>query len=242
MQPQAGVPLYVAVRRQISDAIVSGEWPPGTVLPSEVTLAQSLGVAVGTVRRALIELAREGMLSRRRKTGTVVISQTPYFSLRSYVQYFRLHAADGTLVESTPDVRSVTVGTANERERAGLRLAPGADVIRIHRLRLVEGRPTMREQLALNAAILPDFPTELETVPKLIFIHLLERYGLRVTVVNEKLTARLADADDRELLQLDDPAAVLGINGTAFDQSGRPVLISHCAATTAEHVYANEVR
>ena len=48
-----GAPLHEAVKRRVSEAILVGEWSPGTVLPSEVALAAMFGVAVGTVRRAL---------------------------------------------------------------------------------------------------------------------------------------------------------------------------------------------
>ncbi len=242
MQPQAGIPLYEAVKRQISEAIMTGEWPPGTVLPSEVVLAQNLGVAVGTVRRALIELAREGMLSRRRKTGTVVIGETPHFSLRSFFQYFRLHRHDGTLVHSIVRVLSIETGPAGESERVALRLEPGAEVVRVERLRLLDGRPVMRDRITLNAATLPGFPVRMEDMPERIYAHLLERHGVRVTVVNERLTARLAGPEDRELLELDDPSAVLCIEETSYDQSGRPVLLASRTATTENHMYVNEIR
>src|SRR5262245_16243840 len=98
------VPLYEIVKRHISEAIVSGKWAPGTVLPGEVQLAQSFGVAVGTVRRALAELTAEGLLARRRKTGTVVTGRSAHHSLRSFFQYFRLHGIDGSLVRSRAKV------------------------------------------------------------------------------------------------------------------------------------------
>src|SRR5471030_3169518 len=85
---QAAAPLYEGVKRQISEAILLGQWAPGTVLPGEVALTQLFGVAVGTVRRALMDLTAEGLLTRRRKTGTIVTGRTPHHSLRYFFQYF----------------------------------------------------------------------------------------------------------------------------------------------------------
>ena len=76
------------------------------------------GVAVGTVRRALGDLTAEGMLRRRRKTGTVVTGRTPHHSLRHFFQYFRLHDRDGELVRSAAKVLSVGVARANREEGA----------------------------------------------------------------------------------------------------------------------------
>ena len=237
-----GAPLHEAVKRRVSEAILVGEWPPGTVLPSEVALAAMFGVAVGTVRRALGDLTAEGMLSRRRKTGTVVTGRTPHHSLRHFFQYFRLHDRDGGLVRSTAKVLSVGVARANREESSSLQLAPGAEVIHVHRLRIVGGKPVMRDRLVLPAAAVPDFPTVPSRVPELLYVHLIERYGLRVSAVREQITAALANAEDLRLLRLRPPAPLLVIDEVAFDQSGAPVLLGSHRATTAGHCYVNEVR
>lgn len=237
-----GAPLHEAVKRRVSEAILVGEWPPGTVLPSEVALAAMFGVAVGTARRALTDLTAEGMLSRRRKTGTVVTGRTPHHSLRFFFQYFRLHDRDGGLVRSTARVLSVGVAAANEAEGARLQLGPGAKVVRVDRLRLVAGRPIMRDCLSLPAGLVPDFPNTPARVPELLFLHLVERYGIRISAVREQLTAALADSEDLRLLRLRRPAALLVIDEVAYDQSGAPVLLGIHRAVTREHCYVNEVR
>jgi GntR family transcriptional regulator len=182
------------------------------------------------------------MLSRRRKTGTVVTGRTPHHSLRFFFQYFRLHDRDGGLVRSTAKVLSVGVATANEAECSRLRLSQGAEVVRIDRLRLVGGKPIMRDCMSLPAALVPDFPTTPNRVPELLFLHLVERYGIRISAVREQITAALAEADDLRLLKLRRPAALLVIDEEAYDQSGAPVLLGIRRAITKEHCYVNEVR
>lgn len=161
---ELSVPLYEVVKRQITEAIMMGKWPAGTVLPSEIALSQKFGVAVGTIRRALQDLTNEGLLSRRRKTGTVVTGRTPQHSLRFFFQYFRLHGLDGSLQNSTSDILSLKRRAANEEERAGLRLDDAAEVISIHRLRSVGGKPVMHEVMALSASMLPEFPDKKEEI------------------------------------------------------------------------------
>ncbi|MBF9032798.1 UTRA domain-containing protein [Rhodobacterales bacterium HKCCE2091] len=60
------------VKAGILDRIRGGDWPPGTRIPNEVELAETLGCARATVSRAMRELADDGVLDRRRRAGTWV--------------------------------------------------------------------------------------------------------------------------------------------------------------------------
>ena len=242
LDEMAAVPLYEVVKRHISEAILMGRWAPGTVLPGEVALAQRFGVAVGTVRRALSDLTVEGLLARRRKTGTIVTGRSPHHSLRSFFQFFRLHGRDGTVLRSQARVVDVQVTAPTASERSILGLGAEGQVLRIQRTRRIERIPVMRDRLVMDAARLADFPTAPRKVPELLYLHLLERYGIRVSAVREQVTAALADADDLKLLDLAPPAAVLVIDEVAYDQTGRPTLIGNHRARTDRHCYVNEVR
>jgi GntR family transcriptional regulator len=238
----AAVPLYEAVKRHISEAILMGRWAPGTVLPGEVALAQRFGVAVGTVRRALSDLTVEGLLTRRRKTGTVVTGRSPHHSLRSFFQYFRLHGRDGSLLRSQARVVDIQLAMPTAAERTGLGLGDDGKIIRIRRIRRVERVPVMRDLMVIDASRVPEFPIVPRKVPELLYLHLLEHYGIRISAVREQVTAALADADDLKLLDLRPPAAVLVIDEIAYDQAGRPTLLGLHRARTDWHCYVNEVR
>ncbi len=61
------------VRQVARDRIASGVWAQGSIIPTEVDLAAAFGCARATVNRALRELADEGLLDRRRRSGTRVV-------------------------------------------------------------------------------------------------------------------------------------------------------------------------
>lgn len=65
-------PLYDQIRRSIRDLVLSGAWPPGTPVPPEHALMEHLGASRMTVHRALAQLSKEGLIIRRRRSGTVV--------------------------------------------------------------------------------------------------------------------------------------------------------------------------
>ncbi len=236
-----GAPLYEVVKRYVSEAILMGNWTAGMVLPAENVLAADFGVSVGTVRKALAELTAEGLLMRRRKTGTVVTGWAPLHNLRYFFQYFRLHDKDGTLIKSSTRILDCERGEATQSEADKLQLPLGAPVIRLHRLRVVSGINAMHEFLVLPAARLPGFP-EADEVPELLYRFLLEQYGIRVAAVREQLTAELATEQDAQLLNLDRPCAVMVIDEVSCDQSTTPVLLAHHRASTEHFAYMNEVR
>lgn len=234
-------PLHERLKRQLSEEILVGRWAPGAVLPGEVTLAQRFGVAVGTVRRALAALVAEGLLTRRPRAGTVVTGRSPEHSLRFFFRYFRLHGADGSLKRSSAVALSLEEIPAGSEDARRLCAAPGTPLLRLRRLRTVDGAPVMIDLYRIPAARVPAFPRAPERVPELLFLHLNEAYGIRITAVREELAAEPATEEDRRLLGLPDPAAVLVIEATVFDQAGSPVLLTTQRASTAMHRYVNEV-
>lgn len=68
-----GTPLYVQVANNLKEAIVSGEYPVGSLLPTEDSLCEHFSVSRYTVREALRLLRNDGLVSSRRGAGTEVI-------------------------------------------------------------------------------------------------------------------------------------------------------------------------
>lgn len=72
---------FIARHQKIAESFMAkiaiGKWGVGDQLPSEQALAEEYGVSRFTVRSALDELQKRGMISRRRRFGTIVTSQKP---------------------------------------------------------------------------------------------------------------------------------------------------------------------
>jgi GntR family transcriptional regulator len=65
-------PLYLQVMEQIKRRVAVGDLPPGTELPSIRQLAADLNISVITIKRAYLELEREGVIFTRQGKGSVV--------------------------------------------------------------------------------------------------------------------------------------------------------------------------
>jgi GntR family transcriptional regulator len=65
-------PKYLSLYQAIAEAVESGEFAPGAQLPPEDRLARTLGLSIGTVRKAMQTLTEDGVLTRRQGAGTFV--------------------------------------------------------------------------------------------------------------------------------------------------------------------------
>ncbi|MET0291107.1 MAG: GntR family transcriptional regulator [Steroidobacteraceae bacterium] len=65
-------PLYLQVKEQIQRRIALGDWSPGAEIPSIRTLAAAIQVSVITIKRAYLELEREGAIVTRQGKGSFV--------------------------------------------------------------------------------------------------------------------------------------------------------------------------
>jgi GntR family transcriptional regulator len=86
MASALGQSRYGGVASALRERILAGEWAPGEAIHAEATLAQSYGVALGTIRQALSLLVEDGLLDRRHGKGTFV---SPGLSGASMLRFFR---------------------------------------------------------------------------------------------------------------------------------------------------------
>jgi GntR family transcriptional regulator len=67
-----GRPMYLQIMEQIKRRIAVGDWPEGHPIPSIRQLAVDLKVSVITVKRAYLELEREGVIATQHGKGSIV--------------------------------------------------------------------------------------------------------------------------------------------------------------------------
>lgn len=65
-------PMYLQIMEQIRHRIAVGDWQPGRELPSIRALAVAVQVSVITVKRAYLELERDGVIVTRQGKGSFV--------------------------------------------------------------------------------------------------------------------------------------------------------------------------
>jgi GntR family transcriptional regulator len=86
----SGRPMYLQIMDQIKQKIAVGDWASGEEIPSIRQLAVSLQVSVITIKRAYLELEREGVIVTHHGKGSFV-APDPALSPRLYEEELDQH-------------------------------------------------------------------------------------------------------------------------------------------------------
>ncbi|GGX77423.1 GntR family transcriptional regulator [Litchfieldella qijiaojingensis] len=231
-------PLYQQIKEALMSRIVSGDWPPGTFIPSESTLAREYGVSVGTLRKALDTLASEHVVIRHQGKGTVVATHD---SDRSLFQFFHLVRLDGTrsLPISRVLIRERRVATADEAEALGL--TAGSEVVHIRRIRELEEAPALLEDVVVSSDRFRDLEREPQTLPNTLYQLYQQRYGQSVAHAEERLFAVAAGAIEQQYLGVELGSPLLEIRRIAKDLQGHALEYRVSRCETQNHCYLNEL-
>lgn len=208
-------PRYLQLAAAIDGLVHQGVYRPGDALPSERDLAQSSGYARVTVRRAIEELIRRGILSRRHGSGTYVASriEQPLSVLASFSEDIRSRGGKpGSVWVSRALARPMPA------ESMALGLGPDDSVVRFVRVRTADDEPLAIETAVVPATLLPS-PELVETS----LYEALAKRGHRAAHGVQRLQAGLATAEEARLLRIPDRAAILRIERRSFLENGRPM-------------------
>lgn len=137
LSKSAEEPLYRQLYRRLRSRIEAGEFGIGGAIPPESSLMRDYDVSRITVRSALEQLVRDGLIERQRGRGSFVRRERP--QTRSCLSSF----TDQMLaLGRTPSTEVVRLEPLPEEERGGLELpfADDAEVLLIERLRSVDGK------------------------------------------------------------------------------------------------------
>lgn len=215
------LPLYQRLRDNFAAAIAQGQWRAEEAIPSEAELAQTHGVAIGTVRKAVDQLVAEGVLDRQQGRGTFV--KRARFNA-SMFRFFRFQSEAGE--RRIPESRILRRETlpASAAVASALRIPVGDSVIHMSRLRLIDGVPLLAEDIWLPMArfepLLSLAPDKFGDLLYPLYEELCEQV---VVTAEETLTVETADPLKARLLQLQPHAPLIVIERLAFDLARQPL-------------------
>ena len=216
-----GTTVHAQIEDWLAGEIAVGALVPGDRLPTEHDLAAWFGVSRMTLRHALAELTRRGLVTRAvgRHGGTFVAApklEQDLTTLAGFSEQLRRHG-----MVAGARVLTATQRAAGPAAAAALRLAEDDPVYEVRRIRLADGRPMVLERSLFPAA---RFPGMLDCRLDGSLYELLEvKYGLRPHRARESLEPVTAGVREAEALEIAEGAPLMLVVRTAYARSGEPL-------------------
>lgn len=214
------LPLYLQLEESLRADILARRLQPHQQLPSERELCGQFRVSRMTVRQALLDLARDGLIYSRIGKGTFVSEPKIDQQLRTLTGFSQDMAARGS--KPTSFVLEAKCEPAADAMAQALHLPPAAQVILLMRVRLADDLPLAVETVHLPENLCPgllrhDFSCES------LYAVLEQDYGYRLTRAEQTIEAGLAGPREVGLLQVQPRAPILIMERLTFTEQNVPI-------------------
>ena len=183
-------PLYLRVENYIREQITRGELVPGDLILSEPRLSKELNVSQGTVKKAIDNLAWQGLLFRHQGKGTFVSRIDFNNSLFRFFSYGDEKGEDIRIRKATTD-RRLETAPAEIYHRLGIEEGP--ELLYIERIGYTRQLPTFIEYSWWIAELVPGLEKEETHIPDLFYALIVDQYGIPIVRAEETLTAEACD-------------------------------------------------
>ncbi|ARP88584.1 GntR family transcriptional regulator [Bordetella genomosp. 9] len=231
-----GSPLYEQVKQAILTALAHGEWKQGEAIPPEKVLAERFGVSIGTLRKAVDELAAENILVRHQGRGTYVAVHTRN---SHFFKFFRIVRQDGKKAYPTTELMRFRRVRATPLAREKLGLPAGAQVFEFSNVLSLNGDVVMVDEVTLPEALFPGMTERtLRERPSTLYSLYQDTFGVNVIATDERLRTCQASPAHASWLGIAQGQALLQIRRVAYSYHRQPVewRVSHVNTDAYEYL------
>lgn len=225
------IPVYYQLKNIILKKTKDGEFPEGSMIPSERDLGESLSISRMTVRQALNQLVAEGVLYREKGKGTFVskgkITQQNIMSFSDTVRNKGLVPTTSVLyfekIFNRHDINSL------------LDLQDDECLYDIKRLRLANELPIAIEEVFIPERYCPHL--ENFDLKSSLYKHLKQEYSLVISYMDNAIEAARPAKEEKKLLGLSDATPVLRITSINYNDAGTKLFYEKDVYRSDEYKY-----
>lgn len=202
--PLKNIPIYQRVLEDLKQRIISDEYRPGDLLPTEQALQKAYSTSRTTIRNAIRILETEGFVSRQQGRGTVLVSRSATQQL-NYISSFSETLREKGLRAET-GLLSIRKSKPNPLTAKKLEVSEESLVYTIQRTKLVDSKVIG----FLNNRILADIVPNLE-----IYIDYLREHGLYETLESiyeleflnaiETISVHMSTYSENDIFEVSEP-------------------------------------
>jgi len=213
---------YEAVKEFVINLIATQKLKPGDRLPAATELTTLANVSLISVRRALDELEREGIIQRHQGIGTFV-AQPRIKSEPSRLGDLLATLSEGNFTNDlTTELISLRVGLPKSTIAKTLRIEEGNPVWEVVRGRRVAGEPAIVERAILPLHMVPSLDEKLLAKGESLYKFLANKHGIVDDSEEQYLEVSLPDSLERSWLNLAAREMAVTVKGVSFNENGIP--------------------
>jgi len=213
------LPLYQQLKHLILADVQSGRLVEGGMLPTERELQQEHKLSRDTVRHALAELEREGVVKRMQGVGTLVSPPKIKPQLMELTSVTEDMLARG--LEPSSKTLDLALVIPSQVVQAKFELDSDEKIWFVKRLRLANDAPVGLNELYIPP-VLEFSPRDLNTMQSYYEL-LYQRHGLEPIRAIETLTAKNANQDEANLLNIPVGSSLLVIDRVTYTKNDQPI-------------------
>lgn len=226
------IPLYFQIAGRLREQMVAMRLHPGDLLTTDERVQEEFGVSRATARKAIDELADEGLVERITGKGTFVSAprlRVPLPTMLSFTEEMQRRG-----LKPSSHVISVSWERASDRARQALDIRDNARVLRLERIRFADENPILHsvDELIEPIGIGPDedFSGSLYT--------LIETHGVQLGECQNIIEAAVTDRRLGQMLKVKSGSPVLSVRRVSYDVKGRPILYEDSSCRGDLYSYA----
>ncbi|RZI85975.1 MAG: GntR family transcriptional regulator [Rubrivivax sp.] len=213
-------PLHGQIKHHLREKILDGSYSAGGQMPSESELCSAFSASRITVRQALGDLQKEGLIYKVHGKGSFVSRPKAFQNVSTLQGFAESMSAMGH--EVLNQLKSLRFVAADGDVAKRLQVPVGTTVTEIRRVRLLNREPVSLE-LTWVSEVLGRRLAQADLLTRDIFLILENDCGVRLGHADIAIDAVLADEDIAQALAMEVGLPVLRIERLTHDVQGRPV-------------------
>ena len=205
-------PLYFQLYKLLKSGILDGTFINGAQLPTEGQLSEEFGVSRITSKRAMDELAREGLVERHRGRGTHVTHESTATPMHAPMVGM-LQEIGSIGQSSTAITLQCRMAQPPRKIRKLLGLEEDKKILQLRRVRQHDNIRFGYYSSWTRLVDLPEDPGVFEHTPRMSYFR---SKGLKVSFIKQSLTACAANAEAAKALGVELGTALLSLTRLAY--------------------------
>ena len=217
LNSDASSPLYAQLMQKIKNSISNGELKTGSKIAAEQELCAQYGVSRITVRKAISELEKQGILEKKQGKGTFVTVPAIHRKLHAVNSFHDTCRMNGQHPSTRTIVSKTLIASRSDVEELGV--AIGARVVETVRVHFADKIPVILEENHFSMA----YSYLLESDLNGSLYNLLSECGAEPAQATHVISIKKASRQVAGLLKIEEGTSLLYLHEVIYDKKGRPL-------------------